>query len=320
MSGLLVLAALGLSQVARSAEASGALDVQRSMVPGGWEVFFNGRRILVYSTAPWTFKPYVRELSSLNGTNVLRDSPHDHPHHHGLMYGIMISGINFWEEMSGSGVQKPVETLRPEVGTVDVGGETLPQAKLSQLLHWLTPQDAFLPDTNALALLIERRTLSLTLNPAEQEVALEWESRFEVGCKANAVTLSGHNYHGLGMRFRADLDPLAVPSVGGVRPEFAGRPHDLSVAPWASVSFNPSQDPVLVVLAGHPSNARGDPAFFSMVKPFAYLSATQRLDQKPLVYHTGERFALHYLILLYSETRSADDLERRIQRWLSRNR
>ena len=48
-------------------------------------------------------------------------------------------------------------------------------------------------------------------------------------------------------------------------------------------------------LRTHP-NARGDAAFFTMRSPFAYLSATQELDRDPLVYKSGDRFALNYLI------------------------
>jgi len=33
---------------------------------------------------------------------------------------------------------------------------------------------------------------------------------FEVGIRTNVVTLTGANYHGLGMRFLQELDPLAV--------------------------------------------------------------------------------------------------------------
>ncbi|MEI6389680.1 MAG: hypothetical protein WCT12_01125 [Verrucomicrobiota bacterium] len=33
---------------------------------------------------------------------------------------------------------------------------------------------------------------------------------FEVGLRTNVVTLTGANYHGIGMRFLQELDPLAV--------------------------------------------------------------------------------------------------------------
>ena len=122
------------------------------------------------------------------------------------MYGIKVNGINFWEEISGSGVQKPITSSSPEFSTNTAGQ---PQAKLAQTIHWVAPQDAFLPDTSKVALLVEERTLTLTVNQAAHEVALHWKSKFLVGGKTNQVALSGANYHGLGMRFRPELDPLA---------------------------------------------------------------------------------------------------------------
>ena len=137
------------------------------------------------------------------------------------MYAIRVNGLNFWEEVSGNGVEKCIETSKPVLGWAEQGGSRLPQASFTQVLHWVSPQDAFLPDTAPVALLIERRTLTLTLNPELQEVALEWKSEFEVGTKTNTVVLTGTKYDGLGLRFQGDLDGLAVHSLAGRRPDLA---------------------------------------------------------------------------------------------------
>jgi hypothetical protein len=50
------------------------------------------------------------------------------------------------------------------------------------------------------------------------------------------------------------------------------------------VSFDAPGHPATIALAGHPANARGDATYFSMLTPFAYLSATQALDKEPLSY------------------------------------
>jgi hypothetical protein len=306
---------MGLSGILQGNDVSGGQHLESIKEPDAWKVLFNGREILVYSCAPWSFKPYVKELRTPTGENVLRDAPHDHLHHHGLMYGIKVNGMNFWEEVSGSGVQKPVKAVAPVPAGIDVDGVRLPQARLTQVLHWLAPQDAFLPDTTALALLIEQRTLVLTLNTNLNEVALEWESRFQVGARTNAVLLSGAHYHGLGMRFPADLDPFALHSLAGTSPDLSHGRQDVSVAPWASVLFDAHGHALTLVLAGHPSNPGGDPAFFSMRTPFAYLSATQRLDAKPVEYLPGDRFQLRYLILLYSESKPSESLNNRVRQW-----
>ncbi len=52
-------------------------------------------------------KPYVDQLLSPAGVQVLRDSPSDHKHHHGLMYALEVDKVNFWEENSrNSGREK----------------------------------------------------------------------------------------------------------------------------------------------------------------------------------------------------------------------
>ena len=52
-----------------------------------------------------------------------------------------------------------------------------------------------------------------------------------------------------------------------------------------------------------------------MNTPFAYLSATQGLDKEPLVYRTGDKFTLRFLVLLYPELKSANALSSRVKRW-----
>jgi hypothetical protein len=300
---------------AAAAQIPSSLRIEQTQEATAWTVSFEGKRVLVYSSAPQKFKPYVQELYTLRGNNVLRDAPHDHLHHHALMYGIKVNGINFWEETSGSGVEKVIETGQPVLGSRQINGQTLPQARLSQVLHWVAPQDAFLPNNAPVALLVERRTLILTLNPAHEEVALEWRSQFEVGPKTNTVTLTGANYHGLGMRYLSELDPLAVHSLAGTRPDLSNNRQDVSPAPWAAVSFSAPGPPATIALAGHPANVRGDAAYFSMLTPFAYLSATQALDQEPLSYRAGDKFELNYLVLLYPDRQPSETLRKRIESW-----
>ena len=65
-------------------------------------------------------KPYVKELFTPAGVQVLLDSPADHIHHRGLMFAVAIDGVNFWEESTTSGRQVsqvaqpwPVEGKQP---------------------------------------------------------------------------------------------------------------------------------------------------------------------------------------------------------------
>jgi hypothetical protein len=295
--------------------AASTLSVEAGKNASSWTILNGGTKVLVYAFDAQKFKPYVKELCTIKGDNILRDSPFDHLHHHALMYAIKVNGVNFWEELSGHGVEKVIESPEPVLGTSDANGARLPQATITQRIHWLAPQDAFLPDNAPVALLIEKRTLVLTVNAALQEVALEWKSEFEVGPKTNAVTLTGANYHGLGMRFRQDLDALAVHSLGGVRPDLSNNRQEVSAAPWAAVSFAAPGQPATIALAGHPANARGNATYFNMLTPFAYLAATQGLDKDSLVYRQGEKFQLHYLVLVYPEPRPNDAMLKHIESW-----
>lgn len=277
-----------------------------------WSVWNGPQKVFTYSFDPAKFKPYVKELCTVNGFNILRDAPPDHLHHHALMYGIRVNGVNFWEETSGSGVEKVVQTAEPQLGN-SVAGQS--QARLVQVLHWLRPEDAFLPDTAGATLLIERRTLVLTVDPAAEEVALEWTSQFEVGRKTNTVTLTGSNYHGLGMRFPSAFDPVAIHSLEGRVPDLSQSRQEAAAAAWGAVRFDLSEKAATVALSGHSSNARGDATFFAMKTPFAYLSATQGLDKEPLVYHSGDRFTLRYLVLVYPSNYPDAALQSRIRTW-----
>jgi hypothetical protein len=310
LGGSLALA-LGLAWAAAAAAAG--LSLSTTEQPTAWTLLYGQQQLFVYSFAPHKFKPYVKELGPLAGENILRDAPYDHLHHHALMYGIRVNGINFWEEVAGSGVQKVIRTSRPVFSEAGSGGPA--QAQFEQLLHWVAPAEAFLPDTAPVALLVEYRTLVLTVNPARQEVALQWKSKFQVGGKTNTVALSGANYHGLGLRFRQDLDARAVHSLAGAPPDLANNRQDVARAPWAAVSFDAPGHPVTIALAGHPANQRGDAAFFSMLTPFAYLSATQGLDKEPLIYHQGDQFELNYLVLLYPEASPSAALRQRVEAW-----
>ena len=301
----LAFAAL-ISLVAGVSSAQSPLRLDAGVATNAWTVSHQGQPLLRYVFNPRQAKPYVAEFSALGGRNILRDAPFDHLHHHGLMYAIKVNGLNFWEEVSGNGVERVVET------SASVTGE---DATLRQVIHWVAPADAFIANTTPVALLIEHRTLVLAVDAATHEAALEWKAEFEVGKKTNDVTLTGATYHGLGMRFRQDLDKLADHSYAGRKPDLTKSRQEVSSAPWASVSFAAPDQPATIALVPHPTNTRGDGAFFSMITAFPYLSATQGLDKEPLIYHSGDKFTLRYLVVLYPEIKTTEALEARARRW-----
>ena len=132
---------------------------------------------------------------------------------------------------------------------------------------------------------------------------------------STAVTLAGTKYNGLGFRLPKSFDTVArfQNSTGDKEKNgFALR------AKWSSVSGPINDGAALVALFGRPANCGGDPGFFSMNEPFAYLSATQFLDVQPLQYARGDKFNLRYLLVVHGEPKSVGDLKARYQRWETR--
>jgi hypothetical protein len=279
------------------------------------EVSYKNQKVLVYAFATSQFKPYVRELRTLDGDNVLRDAPQDHLHHHGLMYAIRVNGNNFWEERDQPGYEKPVELSTVQTGTSSSG---LPQASFTQVIHWVANKDAGVAKTSAVALLVERRTLTLTVDQKTQEIALDWHADFEVGQGAQAVTLSGANYHGLGLRLPEPFNRVARHENSENAPYPTHGTGDVTPARWSSVSHRLNGRDITLALFGRPTPEGKLPLFFTMVQPFTYLSATQGLDKSPLRYSADDRFSVDYRLVVYSTHRAPAFLQERYDEWARR--
>jgi hypothetical protein len=276
------------------------------------EVTRGPQKLLVYAFAGNQFKPYVRELYTLRGENVLRDAPADHLHHHGLMYAIRVNGVNFWEESPTAGHEKSVKLLSHSTGKSATG---LPQATFSQLVHWVAGKDKEVADSTTAALLIERRTLTLTVDEAQQEVALRWQAEFELGPGAQEVTLTGSAYNGLGLRLPLAFDHVATHQNSEGTPYSTLQQGDVTPARWSAVSHAMDGRDVMLALFGSPTN-KGETRFFTMRNAFAYLSVTQNLEKTPLEYAAGDKFSLDYLLTVYPQKQPTEFLQRRYERWL----
>jgi hypothetical protein len=273
------------------------------------EILHDQRTILTYPFGTNQFKPYVRELITLDGVDLLRDAPADHLHHHGLMYGIKVNEINFWEEAPTAGHQIPQADLVRDVKKDPAGR---PIAQFSQILHWVGADHAAEPDTTPFALLIENRTISLTVDSASERFHLEWRSDFTVGQETPMAVLTGSSYHGLGIRFRADFDGVAERRNSENLPYPDDGVQGVLTTRWMAVSHVTAGRPYTLTLFQHPSNP-GQPRFFSMQKPFTYLSATQGLDEAPLTYRTGDRWTIRYLLLVSPGRPANEQLDRQYE-------
>ena len=292
--------------------AESAVSIDSKLDQGELTIRYKGRKLLVYAFATNQFKPYVRELYTLRGENVLRDAPPDHLHHHGLMYALNVNGINFWEERGTPGFEQHVEL---PLHTAMITPKGVPTAYFTELIYWVAPTNkTAAPSPNA-ALLLEQRTLTVTVDEKNQEVALRWESQFEVGPRAGKVTLHGPNYDGLGLRLPESFNHVARFRNSADVPYTGKNTQNVIPAKWTSVSGVMDGRDVMLVMFGRSDNARGDGNFFTMLDPFAYLSVTQGVDKKPLEYSAGDKFTLSYLLTVYSENKPDDFVRHRYELW-----
>lgn len=273
-------------------------------------VAYRGRPLLVYRFGPSPLKPYVSELYSLDGANVILDAPDDHPHHHGLMYAVKVNDLTFWEETLESGRQVTGPEL---VRRVFRNASDRVVAEIAHDVLWVPPGAQVVLSESAW--LMESRTLQVTVDEAEGEVALEWHSRFQAGPSLPRVVLSGTGYQGLGVRPAKAFDRTAR------RRNAAGAAYtqdgvwDVTAANWASLSQEVQGRTVTLTVFSDPSNG-GESRFFSRLNPFAYLAATQGLESRPLEYEAGARFGTRYLLTVTRGEPTNEWQEARRTRWL----
>jgi hypothetical protein len=303
--------ALGAMNAGMGAGADAAImDVELLSQAGMVEVRHSGRPLAVYQFKAAPFKPYLRSLHSLSGVNVLLDGPSDHLHHHGLMYAVKVNGVNFWEEAAGSGYQLSGPEISRRV-TRDRAGR--PVAELAHQVFWVPTNDV--TDRASSAWMIEDRSLVFTIDAAAREVSVEWKSSFTIGPAIEEATVGGAAYNGLGLRLTPAFDHTAGRRNGSAGSYTQEATWDVTQASWASTTQTINNHPITVSIFHNPTNT-AEPRFFSMLNPFAYLSATQGLDTRPIVYRRGQKFALHYLVTVHARDLSAEETAARHGAWL----
>ena len=265
----------------------------------------DGRPVLRYLFAPAQFKPYVDELYSPAGAQVLRDAPADHKHHHGLMFAVNVEGVEFWgreDEKCGKQISRGVEGVK--AASVDGRGES----RFTQRLDWVAPDGRVLVRECRTVCVHSRRDLGATV--------VSWHSRLEPADGRDSVELSGRNYLGLGVRFVQSMDAngtLVVP--GGVAPETDKAGHELYDVPWIAYVASADDKPVTVALFDSPSNPRYPARMFTMNRPFAYLSATLGLEKVRLPLLAGKPLDLRYGVAVLDGPAEAHRIESLYKQW-----
>ncbi|MEE8451069.1 MAG: DUF6807 family protein, partial [Thermoguttaceae bacterium] len=253
------------------------------------------RLLLRYRYANIPKKPYVAELTSPSGRNILRDAPADHLHHHGLMFAWTVDGVDFWSEPpvltrnDQCGGQIHEEFSRLAIDTVD-GTE---RAVIEELVLWETPDGDII--------LEERRTLTVPAVDEGEPRLLIWQADFTPGEDAiDTLTIDGAKYHGLGMRFvePMDTDGVHFNSVGGRGVTGTNG----KKASWSAYAAPIDSDQkVTVAMFDAPTNPRHPTEWFTMGGPpsFAYLSATVDVGTRPLKVEFGKTLSVRFGVAVF---------------------
>lgn len=298
----------GIVAHATSVDADPELRV--SVGPSSVSILEDGRRVLEYRCQGAAFKPFVKELFTPAGVNVLRDAPHDHLHHHGLMFALAVEGVNFWEESDAAGRQlhRSINNVRSETD----GSGAL--AAFSDQLEWFAPDDRLL--------LRERRTIEIHGGKDIEGLnatLLTWKTRLEPAPGVVDMTLTGSHYHGLGARFVASMDNVGrFTNADGKGGKIFRGDERLVRSRWCAYTAMVNDNAVTVAMFDHPANVRHPATWFTMKSPFAYLAATLRLHEQTLTLRATEGLELRYGVAVWDGQVDGSQIERLYRLWLHR--
>jgi len=267
--------------------------------------------ILHYRYGAVPFKPYLKELYTPRGLNVLLDAPPDHLHHHGLMFALAVDGVNFWEETPTAGHQVHRLFTTTQVTTGREAPSRVPAGAFIGLLDWTGPSGIGVSEVRQVAV-CQRHTPGVD----SLATALEWRSDLSVPRGRQEVTLSGSHYFGLGLRFPRSMDGKGefLNADGKEGTIFRGEER-LVRSNWCAYRATADGKPVTVAMFGHPRNPRDPTTWFTMAKPFAYMSATLGLHNEPLKFSWGRPLVLQYCVAVWDEHLRPTQLDAFYKEW-----
>lgn len=271
------------------------------------------RMLLRYRYTNVPFKPYVQELFSPDGVNILRDAPFDHLHHHALMFAVKVDGVNFWEETPTAG--KQMHQSLPNVNTdttTDIENgipNEMCHASFTEKVDWIKPGSKEL-------LLKEQRTIEVRQGTDIGATLLTWQSKFKLPEGKTSATITGSHYHGLGMRFVQSMDKVGqhFNAAGKQGTVFRGDER-LVRAKWCAYTATANGKPVTVAIFDDPKNLRHPATWFTMTKSFAYLSATLNYHKEPLKVIQGNLITLRYAVAVWDGKVKKEKIDKLYRQW-----
>lgn len=254
------------------------------------------------------FKPYLRDLYTPGGVNVLRDAPPDHLHHHALMFAIGVEKTDFWSETPGCGKEvhegfasAPSSTKREDGCSVD---------RFTEALAWKAPADEK-------PLAKETRSVEIHRGGDLGATLLVWRTTLQPGGDRASVELFGSHYFGLGLRLPIPMEKATEFLSADPKAPRDNVRGDENVFPskWLAAIGEVDGKPVTVAMFDGPDNVR-PVRWFTMANPFAYMSATLNLYKEPMTLEAGKPLALTYGVAACDGKKTAEEIEKLYQRWL----
>lgn len=272
--------------------------------------------LMQYRHSSVPFKPYVRELLTPKGVNVLLDAPPDHLHHHALMFACAVNNVDFWGEAAvpPGGHFEPLPGKQQHLRFDDVS-VARPEGH-----HWplFTEAIRWVSQPKKEPLLLERRAMTVDRPGMMGATFLAWESTLSVPAGKDSVVLTGSHYHGLGLRFIRSMDATGEFRNSDNDPGVIFRGEErLSRSRWCAYTAQADGRTVTVAMFDHPDNPRHPSTWFTMAKPFAYMSATLRLHEEPLKVLADKPLKLRYAVALWDDRVDATRIEDLYTSWVS---
>lgn len=266
-----------------------------------------GDRVLLrYRYRDVPFKPYVQELFTPLGVNILRDAPHDHLHHHALMFAIAVNRVDFWAETEACGRQEHRDFV--DVKTDE--HNDVSWAEFTEHLDWMSPRKELL--------LKERRTMWVLQAKQLNSSLLTWQSTLELPRGKKSVSLTGNHYFGLGMRFLQSMDGAGQFLNAGTDSVEVVRGDERNFrSTWCAYMADADGRTVTAAMFDHPNNPRHPATWFTMAKPFAYLSATLNLHKAALEMTEDNPLTVRYGVAFWDGRIEADRIDQLYRRWVT---
>ncbi|MBK8975622.1 MAG: PmoA family protein [Planctomycetes bacterium] len=265
------------------------------------------RPLLAYRASGHAWKAFAERLCTPAGTDVLQVAPADHVHHRGLIFALGADDHDYWGEhyVEAPGRQRggPLEHLEARA---DSGRRT---ASFAHAIEWLAGE----PERVHLR---ERRQIAVT--PASDATLVTWRTALTVPDDHEPVRLWGRPYFGLGLRFAAEMDGEGrFFCASGDAGQIVRGDERLRRATWCAYTAGTRAGAVTVAMFDHPDNPRHPASWFTMARPFAFMTATLALAAEPLELPPGPPLELCYGIALFDGVVGPERIEEHYRAWLA---